>query len=764
MISTLQTTLLTFCLGLLTCSTNLSFAQGGTSLKTDNTGMSDEETLELAVVLILDGYLFEADVLIDHLLVKEPENVYFNYLKGFNTLYSAKDHARAITYFQKTIEPVQGKLELLSSESNVTNDVYFHMASAYHFLEDLDNAEKYYTIFKDLTGKKSILTAVVELRLKQCKVARELTANPEDLNVKLIQGPINSELPEYSPVISANGRELYFTSRRDWENTDLSDYMYPIDNSFPEDIYCSVLDNDNNWTEPKRLSLCTAYKNEASVSLTSNMNKLFVYSDSEGNGNLFSSNYSHDNFGSIDALSYDKLNSKSWEPHYVSSDDSTLIIFSSDRKGGEGGRDLWSMYQQDDGSWTEPSNLGPFINSSEDEDAPFISLDSEFLYYASNGERSMGGFDIFRSKINRQGQAQDPENLGVPINSAGDDIFFTVTHDGKDAYFSSFRKDGVGGNDIYHLNNDKTNRVANVIALYGRIIDLTEDADPIDLGVVLLNKKTNESKELMVKNGSYFQLLDDCEEYTLTMTDKASGEIKYQEDLKTNCEKKPASIERNYYNGSYWIDGILADADTKEAIIGATIQIIDNSTGKSLSSISAEPGKFTSEKLSNFRPGDSLDLSIQINSDGYMPKYLDLNQLLGSQRRVLVEMELEKLPLIVSIQDQTKDYIIYFDLDKSNIRYSEEDILNEAIVFMNENPEVEMMLYSHTDSRGTHQYNQRLSNARAKSSLKYIQSKITNPSRIKAKGVGETMPAVDCEECTTEEHQENRRTTFEIIR
>lgn len=349
MISTLNTTLFALTLGLMSCLSNFTFAQGGTSFNSEDPKLTDEETLRTAVVLILDGYLYEGDKLVDDLLEKEPDNLYYNYLKGFNTLYSAKDHAKAIEYFQKTIDPVQGKLELLSSGSNVTNDVYFHVATAYHFLEDFDNAEKYYNIFKEMTGKRSIRSRETDVRLAQCTVGRQLIANPEDSKVELIQGPINSDLAEYSPVISANGRELYFTSRRDWKNKDLSKHRYPVDNSFPEDIYCSVLDKDNNWTEPTRLSLCDAYKNEASVSLTSNMNTLFVYSDKVGNGNLFSSEYGNDHFGSINQLTYEKLNSKSWEPHYVSSDDSTLIIFSSDRKGGEGGRDLWSMYQQADG-------------------------------------------------------------------------------------------------------------------------------------------------------------------------------------------------------------------------------------------------------------------------------------------------------------------------------------------------------------------------------------------------------------------------------
>lgn len=750
------------------CSTNTTFAQGGTSLSTQAEDLNDKQTLKMAVALILDGQLYEGDKLIDDLLIKEPENLYYNYLKGFNTLYSAKNHAKAIPYFEKIVPAVQEEHDLLSSESSVPIDVYYHLAVAYHYLEDIENAEKYYNAFRAQTVKRSIRSDEADVRLAQLEVAKNIAPNPEFPKVELIQGSINSDLAEYSSVVSANGRELYFTSRRDWDEYDLSKYRYPVDNSFLEDVYCSVLDHDNTWSEPKRLSLCAPYQNEASVSLTSGMHELYVYSDIEGNGNLFSSDYPHDNFSTIDELSFNKLNTKSWEPHYIRSEDSSLIIFSSDRKGGEGGRDLWSMHKNDDGTWTKPVNMGPSINTSEDEDAPFITLDGEHLYFASNGKHSMGGFDIFKSKISPLGVAEAPENLGTPINSTGDDLFFTITHDGLDAYFTSFRKDGVGEKDIYHIDYRNSKEAANVIALRGDIIDITEEAPPVDMLITLLNKKTNETQELLIKNDSYFHLLDECQDYTLTMTDRASGEVKMTEDLSTDCEKKPTTIQRDYLNGAYWIDGLVSDASTKQPIDVSNVEIIDNSTGEIIATLKSSDGKFESPKLVNYRPGDNLDVSLKVNSDGYESKQMDLDVLLASKGRIPVEMELNKetisVPVSIPLEDQLAEYIIYFDYDKANIRKSEIDIMNDVIKLMNENPELEIMLYSHTDSRGTNSYNKRLSDRRAKSTMNYIRKQISNPERIQAKGLGETMFAVECEDCSDEQHQLNRRTTFEIKR
>ncbi len=743
----------------------ISFSQSLDNTNPDNPNTEEEQALEMAVVLILDGYLYDANKVVDKLLEMNSENVYYNYLKGFNTLYSAKDHRLAIEYFMKTIDPVQGKLNLLSSESNVTNDVYFHTAAAYQFLEDIPNAEKYYTTFLRLSTKRSILYKQAELRMKQCKIASSILASPNAANVELIEGPVNSKLAEYSPIVSANGQELYFTSRRQWDNADQAKFMYPIDNSFPEDVYVSVKDVRGNWLDPKRLDLCSATNNEASVSLTSNMNKLYVYSDIEGNGNLFSSEYTKDEFSTIKGIDYNKLNSNSWEPHYVSSEDSTLIIFSSDRKGGLGGRDLWSMRQSEDGTWSKPINLGSGINSAEDEDAPFLSLDGEYLYYASNGDRSMGGFDIMRANIDDLGQASGTENMGYPINSGGDDIFFSVTSDGTDAYFSSHRKSGLGDNDIYHLNNSSANKESNVIALSGMVIDLTDDAEEIDLEVSLVNKKTNEAFDILVKRQSFYQVLEDCQTYVYTMTNKLTGDELYTEEITTNCDKKASHLERIYYNGQYWLEGVLSDIDSKNVINNATIKMLNKTTGGEICIMnSASGGKFVSPKLGDFKPGDMMDVSFVISAPGYDSKTVDFSKRLGRDGLIVVNYNLAKTPVIASIDAELEKYIIYFNYDKSVIRASEKEIMNSVIKLLNENPELSIELLSYTDERGSNDYNQRLSERRAKSSLRYIQKLISNPKRVTAKGMGKTNPAVVCRECTDEQYQLNRRTTFKVVK
>ncbi|MCE2743343.1 MAG: hypothetical protein LW701_07235 [Fluviicola sp.] len=148
--------------------------------------------------------------------------------------------------------------------------------------------------------------------------------------------------------------------------------------------------------------------------------------------------------------------------------DGLNMYFVSDRPGGLGGRDIYRVVKMPDGSWSLPQNLGPNINTSSDEDSPFIASDNKTLYYSSNGPKSMGGFDIFVTIRDEDNVWGDPLNLGYPINSTGDDIFYTTTIDGLKGYMTSFRKNGFGEKDIYEIQNDYVG-LNNIAALKGHI-------------------------------------------------------------------------------------------------------------------------------------------------------------------------------------------------------------------------------------------------------------------------------------------------------
>ena len=147
----------------------------------------------------------------------------------------------------------------------------------------------------------------------------------------------------------------------------------------------------------------------------------------------------------------------------ISADEKTLF-FVSDRPGGLGGTDIWRCLKLPNGEWSKPFNLGPPINSSYNEQSPFIHPDGKTLYYSSDGEQSMGGYDIFFSKKIDNIKWSNPINMGFPLNTVDDDLFFTTSADGERGYYASNHEGGYGGNDLYmvKLKNTITDPVTTV--------------------------------------------------------------------------------------------------------------------------------------------------------------------------------------------------------------------------------------------------------------------------------------------------------------
>ncbi len=144
-------------------------------------------------------------------------------------------------------------------------------------------------------------------------------------------------------------------------------------------------------------------------------------------------------------------NPKSWESQPSVSADGNELIFASDRKGGFGGIDLYLVQKDEFGYWGVPQNMGQIINSESNEKSPFFHVDGKTMYFSSQGHNSLGGYDIFVSHVDDLGHWGEPINLGYPINTPYDDLFYSATASGRYAYISSNRAGGIGGLDIYKV-------------------------------------------------------------------------------------------------------------------------------------------------------------------------------------------------------------------------------------------------------------------------------------------------------------------------
>ncbi|MBI1835824.1 MAG: PD40 domain-containing protein [Flavobacteriia bacterium] len=528
---------------------------------------SEQELVFESSTMLSNNQLFLAEILVDKLLTIKPESSNYNYRKGYILLYSKSDYLAAMVCFKKAIENTSVNYDLYSvNEKNASIDAFYHLGKCYHLNFELEKAKQYYNQFLITSNVKSDLIYKAHTSVLQCDVAKALMARPKKVTVKNIGAQINTIYPEYSPVVSLDGSAIYFTSRRPWANGETDGMRDGLNNDYPEDIYVSYSDEKGGWTTPIRLDFCEAERNEATIAVSSDEKRIYVYQDSKGGGDLFYSDFGTNSFTEIKDINYSGVNSESWETHCTMTTDGLNMYFVSDRPGGMGGRDIYRIVKLPDGSWSLPQNLGPNINTSNDEDSPFIASDNKTLYYSSNGPRSMGGFDIFVSIRDEDNVWGESLNLGYPINSVGDDIFYTATIDGLKGYMTSFRKNGYGEKDIYEIQNDYIGR-NNIAALKGHIITVGGKPLPLDIKITVscvnCEESMTNSTSPRLRDGTFFSsLLEHCRDYEYVITSESGQKELFREVVTTKCENEYHEIYRE----------ILLDVDQMKVISATTPQ------------------------------------------------------------------------------------------------------------------------------------------------------------------------------------------------
>lgn len=365
-----------------------------------------------------------------------PDNALLNYKIGKSYLMTFNKE-QSLSYLEDAylIDP------------QVSPDIALLLAESYQINYRFDKAIEMYNIFLTARNRNvepaDIKTA--ELKLMQTYNAIDLFTHPKPFVVSSTGGGINSLYPEYCPVISSDGSSMYYTSRRPGTtggNRDERDYKYN------EDIYKATKVNGlwkMDQSQPVEFNSDT---HDATVGLSADGKTMLVYRGTNG-GDLFVSQLTDwDQWSSLQALT--DINTQYKESSAAISPDGQRLYFTSDRPGGYGGLDIYTCVLQADGSLGKPINLGPTINSAYDEEGVSLNAEGNVLFFSSNGLKSMGGYDVFKSRNDGTGWSA-PENLGYPLNTPEDDVFYTFTGDENFAFFSSERVDGFGSQDIYTM-------------------------------------------------------------------------------------------------------------------------------------------------------------------------------------------------------------------------------------------------------------------------------------------------------------------------
>lgn len=459
----------------------------------------------------------------------DSNNANINYKMGLCYLNSLSEKQKALRYLRKASKDVTRNYDPFTPQvKKAPENTFYYLAQAYHYNYQFDSAIIYFDSWKSIVGNRDPEAVKdIDMRINWAKNAKEFMSSPLPVTITNMGDSINGPGPDYSPVISIDENTLIFTSRRAGD--------IGIDGQYYEDILIAEKKADGTWGEAHPISpYINTPTNEASISLSADGQVLFIYRDDNG-GDIYSSTNMNGQWMSPVPLGGD-VNSRYWETHACMTADGNTLYFVSDRPGGFGGRDIYRCVRLPNGQWSKALNLGPKVNTAADEDSPFIHPDQKTLFFSSKGHKSMGGFDIFFTFKDENEQWMDPVNIGYPINTPDDDIFYSTSPDGKRAYFSSVREGGRGEKDIYMAMLDQGPKPEGLTLLKGRIYNA--DGSPlkqkIDINVTnttsgqlagLYKPNANGNFTIILNAGSTYQIdyyVDD-KEYSNEIIDVPAG-------------------------------------------------------------------------------------------------------------------------------------------------------------------------------------------------------------------------------------------------
>jgi outer membrane protein OmpA-like peptidoglycan-associated protein len=588
---------------------------------------------------------------------------------------------------------------------------------------------------------------------------------------------INTKYDEYAPVISPDGRTLYFV--RDG---------HPH-NKGGEDIWYSKRKiGSNAWEKAKNMPApLNNADNNAVLSVSADGDRLLLMGEYT-KGRTFPHELS---------ISTIKANKTSWsipkkivfepferqnstrESYYLQQDERTLLM--SINMGGKktqnfGQNDIYVSFKQKNGVWSAPKNLGSTINTNGFEYSPFLAADGVTLFFSSDGHpNGLGSNDVYMSKRldDTWTNWSKPENLGPTINSKDFDTDFTIPASGEYGYLTSDRS-GFGGSDIFKVKLPEHLRPNPTVLVYGKVLD-KDTRLPVQAEISWENTSGKKDKGEVVFDPelSDYMFILPLSKTVYNLRADASGYGELNDTLDLNRYKGYAEIQKNFYvsvpkpqptpqpsnspqpeppkEPEWYVLGQSYDAKTRQPLKAKI-------TFKIAEQLDTE-GHTLSQATGNYRlkVPKAVQYYLNASADGYFPasdrfSFEDFKN--GFELRKDLFLEPIEIGRKITLRN------IFFDFDKWTLRPESSDELDRVVQILNELPSLTLEIGGHTDSKGSDAFNLTLSQNRAKAVVDYLVSKGIKAERLKAQGYGESQPVATNE--TDEGRQENRRVEVKI--
>jgi len=669
------------------------------------------EELELKHDIIAYNYFLDA-------LYIEPENAKAKLYTGICHLH-LQSPKKALEYLLAVKN---------SKEANQLVEFPAYLAMAYHLNLDFNHAEEILNNIKD-----SIPTGHVDVELIKNNIqsaAASYTATQKHTVINMGNG-INTRQHEYGTAAFSDHQTILYTSRPDLWNQDTLKNKRKL----YENVFLVELDSNFNWKEPDFFTNPHLKGNDAVIQVFENDKKLLTYH----NGDLFISNKKEDYWKKGEPIK--EINTPANESHgFISKD----------------------------GIWSEPKEMVG-LNTPYDEDAPFLSEDGYF-YFSSKGHNSIGNYDVFRTKFDEESQTwEKPENMGVPINSVFDDLYYTTY--GRLAYFSSLRPGGNGGMDIYRVMPFNEIEVSGKIYKKGTDEILANSSQKLQFGeksfIVNTDNQGNYTLNVPISTSRNFYITkNEAQEKVIVFHfgDSNSDQKKINVPLEVYSSDIPKFVLDTSPDGN--IDEeeqILARQDSSINELKSDSELISENVieEKSKNSLSAE-GKNT---VINQQESTAI-VSEELVNKNLEPQISEQPKVEG------ISLNREKQVSTISKQSSTTisrirsgksaNLYLYFDFGAAIINEVFYEGLDEIANFLKTDKNITIEVGGHTDNIGSETYNIKLSERRAKAVALYLIEKGIDKSRVLAKGYGEEIPIASNDD-EKEGRELNRRVEIKKI-
>ncbi|AYB34536.1 OmpA family protein [Chryseolinea soli] len=664
----------------------------------------------------------------------------------------------------------------LKNGKDMPTSLYYDLGTMYLKDENLQNAVQSFTKFRELSSKadKKIMAQADEA-IQTCHNAIALMSVPRNFKVTHFNSIINTKYTEYNPVVSADESVMAYTALR--PNTGKT----RTGDKFIEEIYITYNIN-GAWSEPKVVPIAHDY-NVGTAGISADGQKMLIFMGGASDpGGLFQISKAGGDAWSKPSLLTPTLNT----PKYLESTasitpDGKTIYFASDRLGGQGGLDIYKTTLQANGSWTNPVNLGPEVNSKANEDAPFIHPDQKTLFFTSDGHNSMGGRDIFVTRMVGT-KWTSPENMGYPVNTTVNDNYFTLIADGTRAYFSSDRKGGMGGQDIYYIDLPAESANIPLTMIKGKILN-AETGKPMPTKIYLIDNETDKKLDFVYdpdpETGNYLVILPPSKNYDMVI--ESEGFLPYtlninipnqtyfyelyqMVSLKTIKQfdvvvGQEVQVKNAFYDTDSDVKADLRKTHEAKLVQGGNVDVYDMMLD--LMAAQDKDGiNYLSDLIQMKDPIEEVNFNEKENSRIEMATrtyYYDESDESKFEQKQVDGKTIFSLPTFMvneeimkqkgqtakkaSVIDKAvlaKSAKIYFDAGKSDLKAQYNAQLDGILAELNKNPDLGIEILGFASAEGTEEMNRDLSNKRAISVLDYINHKGVVRRRIVAKGYGAT--------------------------